>query len=71
MEARQFENLITAEEAAVVLGGVHKKTLMRKARSGEVPAFKFGRCWYFRLSVLDTWIELQSQSHRLCRTERT
>ena len=65
-----FESLLRVDEAAALLGGMHTKTLMRKARLKEVPAIKIGRCWFFRASALDKWIELQSQTHRPCLTER-
>jgi excisionase family DNA binding protein len=57
-------------EAANLLGGLHPKTLMRLARNGEVPAIKIGRSWFFRASSLSTWVDVQSQPHRPCHTER-
>lgn len=57
---QQFEPLLTVEQAAYLLGGMHPKTLMRMARAGEVPAVKLGRYWYFRASSLNTWVELSS-----------
>ena len=70
MTTQDFEPLLKVEEAALLLGGMHPKTLMRLARLGEVPAIKIGRCWFFRASALNDWIGLQSQSHRPCLTER-
>lgn len=46
-----FEPLVDSRTAAPTLG-VHYKTLERMARKGEVPAFKIGRSWSFRLSLL-------------------
>jgi excisionase family DNA binding protein len=57
---QRFEPLLTVEQAAQLLGGMHPKTLMRMARGGEVPAAKLGRYWYFRASSLNTWVELSS-----------
>ena len=65
-----FEPLLRVEEAALLLGGMHPKTLMRFARLGEVPAVKIGRCWFFRASALNLWIDVQSRQHRPCHTER-
>jgi excisionase family DNA binding protein len=65
-----FEPLLRVEEAALLLGGMHPKTLMRLARLGEVPALKIGKCWFFRASALNAWVDLQSQPHRPCLTER-
>jgi excisionase family DNA binding protein len=65
---QNFEPLLQAGKAAVLLGGMHPKTLMRLARIGEVPSIKIGRTWFFRASTLDEWV--QSQQHRLCHTEK-
>ncbi|MGI8772522.1 MAG: helix-turn-helix domain-containing protein [Acidobacteriaceae bacterium] len=47
------ELLILVEETARFLGGIHPKTLQRMARRREVPAYRFGRSWFFRRSDLD------------------
>jgi len=67
-----FEALLRAEQAAALLGGMHPKTLMRLARAGGVPAVKIGKCWFFRASTLDAWVnsQVQSAQHRPCPTER-
>ena len=66
-----FEPLLKASQAALLLGGMHPKTLMRLARLSEVPAIKIGKCWFFRASTLNEWIAgIQSQLHRPCHTER-
>jgi hypothetical protein len=70
MTNQNFEPLLRVEEAALLLGGMHPKTLMRFARLGEVPAVKIGRCWFFRASALNLWIDVQSREHRPCLTER-
>ncbi len=51
-----FEPLLDLHEAALVLG-MHWKTLETKARHHEVPAFKVGKRWRFRLSSLNNWLE--------------
>ncbi|MEZ2346436.1 helix-turn-helix domain-containing protein [Terriglobus sp. RCC_193] len=51
-----FEPLLDLQEAASVLG-MHWKTLEGKARQHEVPAFKVGKRWRFRLSSLNKWLE--------------
>ena len=51
----QFERLLDSDEAAALLG-IHKKTLQRMARSGEVPGFQIGDLWRFRASTLDEWL---------------
>lgn len=51
-----FEPLLSAVEAAKLLGGIHPKTLMRKAREGEIPGYQISRSWFFRASELDMWL---------------
>jgi len=56
MSRSVFEPLLDLHEAAQVLG-MHWKTLEGKARQHEVPAFKVGKRWRFRLSSLNNWLE--------------
>jgi|HubBroStandDraft_6_1064221.scaffolds.fasta_scaffold91349_4 excisionase family DNA binding protein len=51
-----FEPLLECKEAAVLLR-IHPKTLLAKARSGEVPAIHVGRLWWFRASPLNEWFK--------------
>ena len=51
-----FEPLLDLHEASAILG-MHWKTLEAKARGHEVPAFKVGKRWRFRLSSLNSWLE--------------
>jgi hypothetical protein len=67
--SQDFEPLINTKTAANLLGGMHPKTLEKKARGGEIPAhFIFGH-WQYRKSELDNWvqstIDSRSQSVRL------
>lgn len=40
------------------------ETIMRRARSGELPAFKFGKNWYFPKAEVSALIrELSSTRH--------
>jgi excisionase family DNA binding protein len=41
---------------------LHPKTLMRMARDNRIPAFRLGRYWMFRPSVIDAWLNAQLQS---------
>jgi excisionase family DNA binding protein len=50
-----FEPLLTSRQAAPLVC-LHYKTLERMARSGLVPATKQGKCWLFRASKLNNWI---------------
>ena len=50
-----FEKLLDSDEAAALLG-IHKKTLQRMARIGEIPGFQIGDLWRFRASTLNEWL---------------
>ncbi len=50
-----FERLLDAREVAKLLG-VHRATLQRMARDGQLPGVKVGKLWRFRISQLDAWI---------------
>lgn len=52
---RDFEKLLDSDEAADLLG-IHKKTLQRMARTGEIPGFQIGDLWRFRASTLNEWL---------------
>jgi excisionase family DNA binding protein len=39
-----------------------EKSLHRWARSGMIPAVKFGRLWRFRKSAIDQWMKAKTQS---------
>jgi excisionase family DNA binding protein len=53
--AGNFERLLDSDEAATLLG-IHKKTLQRMARTGEVPGVQIGDLWRFRASTLNEWL---------------
>jgi excisionase family DNA binding protein len=55
--AAYFEPLLNDESAARLLGGMHIKTLQRRARNGQIPTHKIGRYWYFRASELNAWLK--------------
>lgn len=50
-----FERLLDSDEAASLLG-IHKKTLQRMARNGQVPGVQIGDLWRFRASALNEWL---------------
>jgi excisionase family DNA binding protein len=65
-----FEPLMDLQEAALVLG-MHWKTLETKARQRQIPAFKVGKRWRFRLSSLNTWLEHGIKSNTTDRADVT
>jgi excisionase family DNA binding protein len=68
MTAQTFEPLLSADEAAKLLGGIHPKTLMRRARSGDVPGYQISRSWFFRASELDSWLQSLAPSKQASNT---
>jgi excisionase family DNA binding protein len=55
-----YEPLLSDAEAAKFLGGLHPKTVQRMARRGELPAYRIGRYWRFRVTELSQWLVLHS-----------
>ena len=64
------EPLLNDAEAARFLGGLHPKTVQRMARRGELPAYRLGRFWRYRISELDRWLRLKSNG-RIARVVST
>jgi excisionase family DNA binding protein len=50
------DEILNAQEAAQLLGA-HVETIRRMARKGKIPAFKIGKDWRFRRSLLLAWSE--------------
>jgi len=50
-----FEPLLDCIEAARLLH-LHPKTVERMARQGRLPAFKVGKRWLFRTTLIDHWV---------------
>lgn len=53
-----MDDVLDSQEAANFLK-INEYTLRRMARDGQVPAFKVGTNWRFRLADLERWIERQ------------
>jgi excisionase family DNA binding protein len=51
----QRDEILTIDEVAAYLKA-GKRTVYRLAASGNLPAFKLGGTWRFRLGDLDKWI---------------
>ncbi len=54
-----LNEIMTIQEVARYLS-LHELTVRRLAREGELPAFKIGRQWRVKKSILDRWIERQT-----------
>jgi len=50
------EEVLTVKEASGYLK-IAEKTLYRFIREQNIPAFKLGKEWRFKKSLLDAWIE--------------
>jgi excisionase family DNA binding protein len=65
--ARGFEPYVSVEKAAEYLD-IAPKTLLEKARKGEVPAYPWGdgirKIWRFKISQLDEWMRRKLHSNR-------
>lgn len=51
-----MREVLNIDEAADYLG-IAPDTLYRYAASGEIPAFKLGNRWRFRLTAINKWME--------------
>jgi excisionase family DNA binding protein len=56
----KLEPLLTDSEAARFLGGLHPKTVQRMARRGELPHYRIGKYYRYRVSELSAWLVLHS-----------
>lgn len=57
----EFEPLLDNEQAASLLR-VHRKTLQKMARRGEIHGSHVGKLWRFRASDLNDWLYHQERA---------
>ncbi len=50
-----MSRIMNVQEVARYLNMV-PDTIYRKARAGEIPAVKMGKCWRFPKDTLDRWL---------------
>lgn len=50
-----LEPVVDSEEAVRFLK-INSKTLQRMARNGDLPGYRIGKLWKFRISDLDAWL---------------
>lgn len=63
-QARQIEPLITADQAAEILGmGV--EWVRVEARARRLPAYKWGKYWKFSEAELRDWIRAHAEGPRI------
>jgi excisionase family DNA binding protein len=61
MELRPEAKVITVGELAQYLR-VHRSTLYRLLKKGQLPGFKIGSDWRFNVEVIDQWRMQQSNA---------
>ena len=54
-------NFATIDEVAKYLR-LTKQKLYKLAQKGQIPAYKFGREWRFKMDRIDQWIDEQDTS---------
>ncbi len=55
MSEQQKENYVTIKEVQEYLG-VRRETILQWIAKRNMPAYKVGRLWKFKISEVDTWI---------------
>jgi excisionase family DNA binding protein len=56
-----FDELLTAEEVADFLR-VHRSTVYRLLRNGQLPAFRVGSDWRFSRDLIAEWVHSRSRA---------
>ena len=54
------EQVLTVKEVAEYLK-VNERTVYRMAASGELPGFKVGASWRFKVDDIENWIDKQKK----------
>jgi excisionase family DNA binding protein len=62
-----MDEVLTVEEVANLLK-IHRTTVYRMLKSGELPAFKIGSDWRFNRVHIEEWLKSRTQ---LLRSEPT
>ena len=55
MSEAELENWVTMKEAQAHLG-VRRETITKWIATHNLPAYKVGRVWKFKLSEIDEWV---------------
>jgi excisionase family DNA binding protein len=59
-EVAAMNEVLTVEEVADLLK-VHRTTVYRMLKSGELPAFKIGSDWRFNRVRIEEWLKSRTQ----------
>jgi excisionase family DNA binding protein len=67
ISTESFEPYVSVDKAAQYLD-IKRKTLLAKARKGQIPAYPWGdgvrKTWRFKISQLDDWMKSKLHSPR-------
>lgn len=55
MAEQQIENYVTIKEVQEYLG-VRRETILQWISKRNMPAYKVGRLWKFKISEVDAWV---------------
>jgi excisionase family DNA binding protein len=56
---RALDKVITVREVGQLLK-VHQSTVYRLAKTGDLPGFRLGKAWRFRLQDVEMWMKKSS-----------
>lgn len=56
MSEANIENWVTLKDVQTYLGGVRRETILAWIAKRNMPAFKVGKMWKFKLSEVESWI---------------
>ncbi len=57
-----MNDILTVKEVAQYLK-VNERTIYRLATKGEIPAFRVGNSWRFKINEIENWMSEQSQKN--------
>jgi excisionase family DNA binding protein len=52
------QRLLTPDEVATLLG-VPRLFVIRQSRQGKIPSLKLGKCYRYRVSTIEQWLQEQ------------
>lgn len=58
---QQQKALLTPDEVAVLLG-ISRVSVIRQSRAGKIPSLQIGKCYRYRESSLQAWLDKQEQA---------
>ena len=59
--SQQQKALLTPDEVAVLLG-ISRVSVIRQSRAGKIPSLQIGKCYRYRESSLQAWLDEQERA---------